>query len=263
MLRTAHLTNGEIIAYTGSAQKTLSNEELDRIRKHLEEPCETCKEKIESLKRFTHSFHAFAGSNEESEIINTCPFIKRIETFNNDEADDMEKKQVIAHLASCDDCREYLSILTEQKEIIDKTADTGNEILETWLNIKEGILRLADHIKLVFNSGQAFKPAWSSVVYRDAVKGNEPENTDPVSKDLVLPSQTGKIRLLRVMLKNGMNRISVKPLEATDKIKLIEILDSQGKLLKSVDTAETVSCTVSGPGCLIVINHCIEVPVDF
>lgn len=263
MLRTRHLTNNEIIAYTGRNQNTLTAEALDRIRKHLEEPCESCMEKIESLKRFNHSFHAFMESNEEPEKINTCPFAKRIEALSNGEADDMERKQVIEHLASCDDCREYLSVLTECREIAGETADIGNEIRELWINVKEGILRLADNLKLAFTSGQVFKPAYSAIVYRDSATGNEPQNTDPVSVDLVLPNQIGTIRLLRVILKNGMNRISVKPLEVTDKIKLIEILDTQGKLLKSVDTAETVSCTVSGTGCLIVINRCIEVPVDF
>ena len=234
MRKTAHLTNQEIIAYTGRNNYRLTEETLNKIRKHLEEPCESCNKKIESLKRFTHSFHILTASSEMPENIYTCPYMERIEAFSSGETGDTDKNRIIHHLATCDDCREYLAVLTEQKKLAEETMDIGDDACGFWFNVRDGIARLADHLNLTFTPGQAFTPAYSAIVYRGEATGIEPENTDPISVDLVLPNELGTIRLLRVILKNGMNKISVKPLEAAEKMKLVEILDNRGNLLKSV-----------------------------
>ena len=262
MQNSRHLTDSEISAYTGKGRDKLSKDVADRIERHLGEPCEQCGRRVREAEEFLRFFKTkmkFEPEEKNDENNEACAWLEKIEDFIENRLSGKDREEAVKHMSDCDGCREYAAILYSAKK--------GKSM---WLEIRQGVLRLRDAFRLaIAGSSQGFEPAlgFSGMKFRGPDSGREKSSADGsadiISNDLLLPEGLGSIKIIRILQKNGMKKLSVKPLEGTENISQIEIYDNEGRLLKSVDGFESASCTISGGGCLLVINGSIEVPVTF
>lgn len=251
-----HLTNKEIILYVNNRLDELDKSEIKKIEKHLLKPCSECINKVKELKLFNNTLGTIKnGMGTDDTVRDSCMFSNFAEDFIENKLQGTKRDEFINHIASCNTCREMVSVLYKNKALKEKYEEDG-----IWLEIIEGYFRLKDVIGNFPVPNLIGNDTLIEVFRGEYHEGQT--KIDVNSREIELPEDMGLLRILWIPQKNDGSKISVQLFNSEIEDVLIEFYDENKELLKSANSSGAISCFISQNKCNIVIGRKVEIPVD-